>query len=91
MIKKLEPMPTVVNSYPLPLVDNRPRHIQDFELVAKYYKCSNKEIDEMRELANKDREDSIMFYSDVAKQIRFWQRCELVDVPRETAMNREVL
>ena len=89
-MKKFEPMPKVVNSYLLPIIDNRPRHIQDFELVAKYYKCSNKEILEMRELANKDREDSIMFYSDVAKHIRFWQCSD--DVPRETInIKREVL
>ena len=75
-MKKFEPMPTVVGGYRLPEVDTRPQHIQDFDVVAKYYKCSNKEIDEMRELANKDREDSIRFYYDVAKQIRFWQRCE---------------
>ena len=80
-------MPTVVNSYQLPNIDNRPRHIQDFEVVTKYYKCSNDEIDEMRELANRDKASSIIFYEDVAKQIRFWQRCDDVpraDVPRET-------
>ena len=73
-MKKLEPMPTVVNSYPLPLSDTRPQHIQDFEVVTKYYKCSNEEIQEMRELANQDKADSIKFYGVVAKQIRFWQR-----------------
>ena len=88
-MKKYETMPTVVNSYPLPLADTRPQHIQDFEVVTQYYKCSNEEILEMRKLANRDKSDSIRFYGTVAKQIRFWQRCD--DVPRGTYMHAEVL
>ena len=87
MKKQFEPMPTVVNSYPLPLVDKRPRHIQDFEVVTKYYKCSNEEIHEMRELANSDRDVALRCYMAMAERIRFLLRYDDDPqriVPRET-------
>lgn len=81
MPKQLDPLPTVVHGYHPPPPDTRPRHIQDFTLVAGYYNCSNEDIIEMRELANAgapaDRVAARVSYAAMANEIRFWQRREV--------------
>ena len=79
-MKILDSLPIVVSTYKHPPPDTRPRHIQDFAVVASYYNCSNEEIIEMREMANAgapaDRAMARASYAAMAAEIRFWQRRE---------------
>lgn len=80
MLKQLDPLPIIVSTYTLSPIDTRPRHIQDFTLVAGYYNCSNEEVIEMKALANAgapaDRVLARVSYAVMADEIRFWQRRE---------------